>query len=158
LPEPTGQGLALPFLPRLQADPGTSGRFCKSPGWLAAIPVRFSPTPLFFSPPRGKSYDTVPPPPAAFGTTLAFPWPSHKENAAGSEVTMSQRDRNLLWLSDMVDHLRHCQHQLSWSEDPETIEVLTETMLRDLESCRRLCLALRRSSHPAGNNWSHSSP
>jgi len=52
---------------------------------------------------------------------------------------MSQRERNMLWLSDILDHLRHCQRQLRWAEDAETIQILTETMLRDLESCRRLC-------------------
>ena len=57
---------------------------------------------------------------------------------------MSQRQTNLLWLKDMLDHLLACQQQLQWAEDADTIKVLTETMLRDLESCRRLCEALHR--------------
>ncbi len=56
---------------------------------------------------------------------------------------MSQRESNLLWLKDILEHMMHCQEQLAWAteertEDEETVQVLTETMLRDLESCRRL--------------------
>lgn len=58
---------------------------------------------------------------------------------------MSQRDSNLLWLSDMLDLLKSCQQQLQWTEDQETAVRLTETMIRELESCRRLCETLRRS-------------
>jgi len=53
-------------------------------------------------------------------------------------TTMSQRESNLLWLKDILEHMMHCQEQLEWTEDEETVQVLTETMLRDLESCRRL--------------------
>jgi hypothetical protein len=59
---------------------------------------------------------------------------------------MSQRDTNLLWLGDLLEHLQTCQQQLHWAEDPDTIGVLTETMLRDLESCRRVCLKLHRQA------------
>src|SRR5713226_4965704 len=51
---------------------------------------------------------------------------------------MSQRESNLLWLKDMLEHMVQCQQQLEWAEDEEAVQVLTETMLRDLESCRRL--------------------
>jgi hypothetical protein len=57
---------------------------------------------------------------------------------------MSQRESNLLWLKDLLEHLGDCQQQLHWAEDPETTQLLTETMLRDLESCRKLCEALQR--------------
>ena len=57
---------------------------------------------------------------------------------------MSQRETNLLWLKDILDHLRSCHQQLQWAEDAETVQLLTGTMLRDLESCRRLCEALGR--------------
>jgi hypothetical protein len=57
---------------------------------------------------------------------------------------MGQRESNLLWLKDMLDHLTACQQQLAWAKDPETIQVLTDTMLRDLESCRRVCEAVQR--------------
>ena len=57
---------------------------------------------------------------------------------------MSQRETNLLWLKDMLEHLTSCQQQLQWTEDAEAVLLLTETMLRDLESCRRLCETLRR--------------
>ncbi|HLJ96798.1 MAG TPA: hypothetical protein VKU02_26730 [Gemmataceae bacterium] len=55
---------------------------------------------------------------------------------------MSQRDHNLLWLKDTLEHLRTCQQQLEWAKDAEAVQVLTETMLRDLERCRRLCETL----------------
>jgi hypothetical protein len=61
---------------------------------------------------------------------------------------MSQRDTNLLWLKDMLDHLADCRKQLEWAESPESVQVITETMLRDLESCRRLCESLHRRTAP----------
>ena len=57
---------------------------------------------------------------------------------------MSQRHSNLLWLKDVLDHLRSCQKQLAWAEDVETVHLLTDTMLRDLDCCRRLCESLQR--------------
>ncbi len=56
---------------------------------------------------------------------------------------MSRRDADLLWLRDVIDHLRDCQQQLQWTEDCEAVHVLTETMLRDLECCRRICESLQ---------------
>jgi hypothetical protein len=58
--------------------------------------------------------------------------------------TMSQRDANLLWLKDLLSHLENCQRQLEWAEDEDSIHLLTENMVRDLDSCRRICDALRR--------------
>jgi hypothetical protein len=57
---------------------------------------------------------------------------------------MSQRETNLLWLKDMLEQLTSCQQQLQWAEDPETVALLTEAMIRDLDCCRRVCEALRR--------------
>jgi hypothetical protein len=57
---------------------------------------------------------------------------------------MSQRESNLIWLKDLLEHLRACQTQLEWTEDPQTIHVVTETMLRDLDCCRKLCETLQR--------------
>jgi hypothetical protein len=59
---------------------------------------------------------------------------------------MSQRETNLLWLKDTLEHLLSCQQQLEWTEDAETIHVVSENMLRDLECCRRLCEAMHRRS------------
>jgi hypothetical protein len=61
---------------------------------------------------------------------------------------MSQRDVNLLWLKDMLDHLASCRKQLEWAESPESVQVITETMIRDLESCRRVCESLQRRPAP----------
>ena len=57
---------------------------------------------------------------------------------------MSQRESKLLWLKDMLEHLTSCQQQLEWAEDAESVNVLTESMIRDLECCRRLCEALQQ--------------
>jgi hypothetical protein len=59
---------------------------------------------------------------------------------------MSQREANLLWLRDVLEHLSSTRQQLEWAEDRETIRVLTEGMLRDLERCRKLCEALHQKS------------
>jgi len=71
-----------------------------------------------------------------------------RTNASNHRATtgdlMSQRETNLLWLNDMLEHLKSCQQQLQWTEDNETVGVLTETMLRDLDCCRRLCESLKR--------------
>jgi hypothetical protein len=58
-------------------------------------------------------------------------------------TAMSQRDSNLLWLKDIIEHLGECRQQLQWTQDVDTIHVVTETMLRDLECCRRICEALQ---------------
>ena len=55
---------------------------------------------------------------------------------------MSQRENNLLWLKDTLEHLKTCQQQLQWAENAQAVHVLTETMLRDLECCRRICETL----------------
>jgi hypothetical protein len=57
---------------------------------------------------------------------------------------MSQREHNLLWLKDTLKHLRTCQKQLTWTHDDESIHVLTDTMLRDLDCCRRICESIQR--------------
>jgi hypothetical protein len=59
---------------------------------------------------------------------------------------MSQRESNLLWLKDLLEHLTECRQQLEWAQDANAVRVLTETMLRDLECCRRLCEHLHRRS------------
>ena len=67
---------------------------------------------------------------------------------------MSQRESNLLWLKDMIEHLSACHQQLQWTEDPDTIQMLAETMLRDLESCRRICESVRRTRpSQAASSW-----
>jgi hypothetical protein len=59
---------------------------------------------------------------------------------------MSQRDVNLLWLKDTLEHLTTCRQQLEWAENKESVRVVTETMLRDLECCRRICEALHHKA------------
>ena len=59
---------------------------------------------------------------------------------------MSQREANMLWLKDTLEQVTASQQQLEWAEDAEAVAVLTQTMVRDLERCRRLCLELQRRS------------
>ena len=59
---------------------------------------------------------------------------------------MSQRESNLLWLRDQLEHLSANQKRLEWAEDATTVRLLTETMLRDLQRCQRLCEALHQRS------------
>ena len=57
---------------------------------------------------------------------------------------MSQQKSNLLWLKDLLEHLTACQQRLEWAEDGETVRLLAETMLDDLERCKRLCENIQR--------------
>jgi hypothetical protein len=57
---------------------------------------------------------------------------------------MSQRESNLIWLKDMLENLSACRQQLEWADDQRAIQVLTETMLRDLDCCRQLCESMHR--------------
>jgi len=63
---------------------------------------------------------------------------------------MSQRETNMLWLRDTLEQLLACQQRLEWAEDAEAVGVLTQTMVRDLDRCRRLCLEVRRRSQLQG--------
>jgi hypothetical protein len=56
---------------------------------------------------------------------------------------MSPREANLLWMKDLLEHLTACRGQLEWTKDGQTIQVLTDLMLRDLEDCRRLCESMQ---------------
>jgi hypothetical protein len=57
---------------------------------------------------------------------------------------MNQHHADLLRMRDTLEHLHLCQQQLEYSEEADSFGFLTDTMLRDLESCRRLCQKLRR--------------
>lgn len=59
------------------------------------------------------------------------------------DMSMSQRDANLLCLRDTLEHLSVNQQRLEWTEDAEAIYLLTENMIRDLARCQRLCEKLR---------------
>ncbi len=52
---------------------------------------------------------------------------------------MSQRDEKLLWLKDLLEHLSRNHQQLLWTQDMEMVRLISETMLRDLEACERIC-------------------
>ena len=52
----------------------------------------------------------------------------------------------MLYLRDMLDHLKSCQRQLEWSKSPETVRVITETMIRELDCCRNVCDGFRQTA------------
>jgi hypothetical protein len=51
-------------------------------------------------------------------------------------------------MRDILEHLSATRQKLEWAEDRETVRVLTESMIRDLERCQRLCEALNQRSLP----------
>jgi len=57
---------------------------------------------------------------------------------------MTKHENNLIWLKDMLEHLSDSREQLEWARDGFALRMLTESMLRDLDCCRRLCESLRR--------------
>jgi hypothetical protein len=57
---------------------------------------------------------------------------------------MSQREKNLLLLRDTLEQLMSTRHQLEWTEDPQTAQVLLESMLRDLDRTQRLCKSMQQ--------------
>jgi hypothetical protein len=63
---------------------------------------------------------------------------------------MTQRESHLLWLKDLLDHLRDCHEQLQWADDPETARLLLESMVGDLDSGKRLCEALKPRTPSGG--------
>src|SRR5262245_17647502 len=64
-------------------------------------------------------------------------------NGLEGGAAMSQRQANLLHLRDTLESLTQTRQQLEWATDAEASGTLTESMLRDLERCRRLCESLR---------------
>jgi hypothetical protein len=62
----------------------------------------------------------------------------------GENQAMSQRQYDLLRMRDMLEHLHLCHQQLEIAEEPEAVTYLTDTMLRNLEGCRRLCKNLHQ--------------
>lgn len=63
---------------------------------------------------------------------------------------MSQRDSQLLWLRDVLDHVQECREQLEWTDDPEAARMLLDSMMQDLDCSKRLCadIRLRRPGRP----------
>src|SRR5262249_15141875 len=62
---------------------------------------------------------------------------------------MSPRQANLIWLKDMLEHLDSCRKQLEWAQDHLSQQIITDTLFRDLDCCKRLCETLRRRGTPA---------
>jgi hypothetical protein len=57
---------------------------------------------------------------------------------------MSQRQAELILLRNLLQHMESYVDQLTWTNDPHSIHYLAETLLRDLEASRRLCLQVHR--------------
>jgi hypothetical protein len=60
------------------------------------------------------------------------------------EKDMDRHETNMIWLKDMLEHLSDSREQLEWAHDSFAVSMITESMLRDLDCCRRLCESLRR--------------
>lgn len=56
---------------------------------------------------------------------------------------MGNRQRTLLWMKDLIEHMAQCHEQLQWASDGPSESFLTEALLTDLSECRRLCEQLR---------------
>jgi len=56
---------------------------------------------------------------------------------------MSFRERQLLCLRELLQQLLQLQEQLEWCQDELTNGYLADSILRDLEQCRRICLSLK---------------
>lgn len=57
---------------------------------------------------------------------------------------MGHREAKILWLKDMLDQLRKSQQELQWADNPDTVRLVAESMIRDLESCKTLCEDIHR--------------
>jgi hypothetical protein len=70
---------------------------------------------------------------------------------------MSDRHHTLLWMKDLIEHMKSCQEQLQWASDGPSESFLTEALLVDLTECRTLCERLRsgRSPRPSSYQPSH---
>lgn len=62
---------------------------------------------------------------------------------------MRNRDRTLLWMKDLIEHMNRCHEQLQWASDGPTQTFLTESMMVDLSECRRLCEQLQTRKEPS---------
>ena len=62
---------------------------------------------------------------------------------------MRNRQRTLLWMKDLIEHMAQCHDQLQWEPDGPTEAFLTEALMVDLTECRRLCEHLRSKSRSA---------
>ncbi len=57
---------------------------------------------------------------------------------------MSHRRTELILLRSIMERMESCLEQLDWADDPHAVHYLAETMLRDLEVSRRLCVQVHR--------------
>lgn len=57
---------------------------------------------------------------------------------------MSRRRAELILLRSLMERMENYLDQLDWADDPHAVHYLAETLLRDLEASRRLCLQVHR--------------
>lgn len=74
--------------------------------------------------------------------------PPDRHGPFTGHLCMSDRTNTLLWMRDLIEHMRHCQEQLQWASDGPSESFLTEAMLVDLSECRTLCERLRSKHTP----------
>ena len=63
---------------------------------------------------------------------------------------MSKHENNLIWLKDMLEHLADSREQLEWAQDGWALRIITDSMLHDLDCCRRLCESLGQRGRLVG--------
>ncbi len=56
---------------------------------------------------------------------------------------MGQREKNLLWMKDLLDHMNRCHEQLQYAGEGPAARFLADTIQTDLNQCMRLCENLR---------------
>jgi hypothetical protein len=67
---------------------------------------------------------------------------------------MRNRRTTLLWMKDLIEHMRQCSDQLEWDPEGPASTFLTESLIVNLTECRKLCDELQDKGNPASNSRS----
>ena len=58
---------------------------------------------------------------------------------------MRDRQTTLIWMKDLIEHMRECHEQLQWAGEGAAGSFLADTLIADLAECRKLCDRLKSS-------------
>ena len=56
------------------------------------------------------------------------------------------KNKTLLWMKDLLDHMHQCHEQLQWAGDNATEAFLANSLMVDLTECQKLCDQLKSRS------------
>lgn len=56
---------------------------------------------------------------------------------------MRERQSQLLWMKDLIEHMARCHEQLQWTDEGPSAAFLADALHVDLRQCLRLCDELR---------------